>query len=94
MREEFYGENTRVAVLVFDVTARESFEALAAFLAEMRARASPEEMKAMLVVVCGNKADQAGAARAVPADEARRWADKHGFAYFDTSAANGSKKRK
>jgi small GTP-binding protein len=70
-------------ILVFDVTRRRSFTELSKWVQE-----SDESIGARVPTVCvGNKTDLPD--RAVPADEAKRWAEDQGFVYMESSAKTG-----
>ncbi|POY74554.1 hypothetical protein BMF94_2315 [Rhodotorula taiwanensis] len=72
------------AVVVFDITSRRSFEALASWLSDARTLASSD----LEVVVVGNKLDQEED-RQVPYLEASRWAQEHNATYVETSSKTG-----
>jgi small GTP-binding protein len=70
-------------ILVFDVTRRRSFTELAKWVQE-----SDESIGTRVPMVCvGNKTDLPD--RAVPSDEAKRWAEDNGFLYMESSAKTG-----
>ena len=80
------------ALLVFDVTRRESFEGLPAWLAEVDHYASSSRVTRLLV---GHKADageagEAGARRAVSAEEAAAFAAAHSMTYVEASAKSAA----
>ena len=80
------------ALLVFDVTRRESFEGLPAWLAEVGHYASSSRVARLLV---GHKADageagEAGARRAVSAEEAAAFAAAHSMTYVEASAKSAA----
>lgn len=70
-------------IVVFDVTRRRSFTELSKWIQE--ADESVGTRVPMLVV--GNKTDLPD--RAVPSDEAKRWAEDQGFLYMESSAKTG-----
>ncbi|TFG33911.1 GTP-binding protein [Candidatus Thorarchaeota archaeon] len=70
-------------IVVFDVTRRRSFTELSKWIQE--ADESIGVRVPMLVV--GNKTDLPD--RAVPSDEAKRWAEDQGFLYMESSAKTG-----
>ena len=73
--------------MVFDVTNRDSFENLDAWLAEAaKFGASPREQ---CFVVCANKADITGKKRVVSDEEGKKYASNRGLIYFETSAKDG-----
>ncbi|NHI89891.1 MAG: GTP-binding protein [Candidatus Thorarchaeota archaeon] len=70
-------------ILVFDVTRRRSFTELAKWVEE-----ADESIGTRVPMVCvGNKTDLPD--RAVPSDEAKRWAEDNGFLYMESSAKTG-----
>lgn len=86
IRNEFYKEAQGV-LLVFDVTNRDSFEALDDWIKEAsKFGASTREVT---FVLCGNKADITGKKRVVEEAEARQYAANRNLIYFETSANNG-----
>ena len=76
-----YYRRSMGALLVFDVTNRESFDKLNHWLGEIRKHADP----AICVVICGNKTDLA-TARSVSSDEGHAFAASVGAVYCETSA--------
>ncbi len=84
IRNEFY-KDAQGALLVFDVSSRESFDECDAWLAECaKFGGNPREMP---IAVCANKVD--GKKRLVSEDEGRGFAQSRGLFYFETSAASG-----
>ncbi|XP_044956266.1 ras-related protein RABA3-like [Hordeum vulgare subsp. vulgare] len=76
------------AMLVYDVTRRDSFGHAARWVAELRAHAD----KSIVVALVGNKADLATAAparREVGADEAEAFAEEQGLFFYEASALSG-----
>ena len=71
-------------MLVYDVHERETFTDLARWLEDVRAYAHPDAV----VLVVGNKCDTRGERMAVPEDEARDWAERHGCTFLQASAKN------
>ncbi|MFW9769872.1 MAG: Rab family GTPase, partial [Candidatus Thorarchaeota archaeon] len=70
-------------ILVFDVTRRRSFTEMSKWVEE-----ADESIGARVPMVCvGNKTDLPD--RAVPSDEAKRWAEDRGFLYMESSAKTG-----
>ncbi len=70
-------------ILVFDVTRRRSFTELVKWLEE-----ADESVGSRVPMICvGNKTDLPD--RAVPSDEAKRWAEDKGFLYMESSAKTG-----
>lgn len=82
IRNEFY-KDAQGGLLVFDVGARGSFDALDAWWKEACALGAGEAR----YVLCGNKTD--ADKRAVSAEEGARFAAQHGWQYFETSAKEG-----
>uniref|UniRef100_A0A7S4C1X5 RJL family GTPase n=1 Tax=Chrysotila carterae TaxID=13221 RepID=A0A7S4C1X5_CHRCT len=84
IRNEFYAD-AQGAILVFDVTAQSSFEALDSWLDESKRHGAPANL---VLVVCGNKIDSSK--RVVSEKEAKKWAASHGAAlYIETSTQDG-----
>jgi small GTP-binding protein len=70
-------------ILVFDVTRRRSFTELSKWVQE-----ADESIGMRVPFLCvGNKTDLPD--RAVPSDEAKRWAEDNGFLYLESSAKTG-----
>lgn len=84
IRNEFY-KDAQGILLVFDVTCRESFDALGDWLAE--ATKFGANMKNIPIVLCANKVDKR---RDVSEDEGRDFASSRGFLYYETSACTGA----
>jgi small GTP-binding protein len=81
-----YYRNANIALLVFDLTRRETFFALERWAAEVKERA-PANIALMLV---GNKCDL-GELRAISLDEAAQFRGRIGAPhYFETSAKTGA----
>ncbi|XP_025922776.1 dnaJ homolog subfamily C member 27 isoform X2 [Apteryx rowi] len=88
VRNEFY-KDTQGVILVYDVGQKDSFDALDAWLAEMKQELGPHgNMENVVFVVCANKIDCAKH-RSVDESEGRLWAESRGFLYFETSAQTG-----
>lgn len=79
-----YYRDAAGALLVFDVTRRESFNHLARWLQETRQFANPN----ISITLVGNKADMA-IRRAVQAPEAEAFAAENGLMYIEASAKTG-----
>ncbi|MHA1959289.1 MAG: GTP-binding protein [Candidatus Thorarchaeota archaeon] len=70
-------------IIVFDVTRRRSFAELVKWVAE-----ADESIGMRVAAVCvGNKVDLPD--RAVPSEEAKKWAEDQGFMYMESSALTG-----
>ncbi|XP_017748870.1 dnaJ homolog subfamily C member 27 isoform X2 [Rhinopithecus roxellana] len=88
VRNEFY-KDTQGVILVYDVGQKDSFDALDAWLAEMKQELGPHgNMENIIFVVCANKID-CTKHRCVDESEGRLWAESKGFLYFETSAQTG-----
>ena len=77
IRNEFYAD-AQGCLLVYDIGARETFEALNGWMEEARSHGVGDPV----FVVVGNKADTKK--RAVTEAEAKRWASGKGYAFFET----------
>ena len=69
------------ALLVFDISKRQTFDNLDRWLNEVRAFTKPE----VCIILVGNKSDLAYK-REVPQDEAVKYASQQKIPYFETSA--------
>ncbi|KAM9070313.1 dnaJ homolog subfamily C member 27 isoform 2-T2 [Sarcophilus harrisii] len=88
VRNEFY-KDTQGVILVYDVSQKDSFEALDSWLAEMKQELGPHgNMDNIIFTVCANKID-CTKHRCVDESEGRLWAESKGFLYFETSAQTG-----
>ena len=76
-----YYRNANGAVVVFDISAKESFRNLGYWIAEVKKNTS-ETPK---IIILGNKSDLASQ-RQVSVEEARAFADSKGFFYTEVSA--------
>ena len=70
------------ALLVYDITRRETFDHLASWLEDARQHANPN----MTIMLLGNKSDMAHARRAVSYEEGEAFAREHGLVFLETSA--------
>ena len=84
MRRGRFYKDTQGALLVFDVSERDSFDQLEDWLKESAKFGMPRDLP---VAVCANKVDKP---RKVSEAEGRKGASKQGFEYFETSAASGA----
>ena len=84
VRNEFY-KDTQGGILVFDVTNRESFEALNSWVDE----SSQFGAKNPDIIVVANKIEMPS--RVISEIEARSWASDNGFDYVEVSASTGSR---
>eukprot|EP00283_Hemiselmis_rufescens_P007766 CAMPEP_0173434162 /NCGR_PEP_ID=MMETSP1357-20121228/12148_1 /TAXON_ID=77926 /ORGANISM="Hemiselmis rufescens, Strain PCC563" /LENGTH=221 /DNA_ID=CAMNT_0014398973 /DNA_START=70 /DNA_END=733 /DNA_ORIENTATION=- len=69
------------ALLVYDLSRRETFDHLAGWLDDAKQHCSPH----MVIMLCGNKSDL-DSRRAVSTEEGQAFADKHGLIFLETSA--------
>jgi Ras-related protein Rab-2A len=75
-----YYRGTLGCLLVYDITRRESFESMESWLTELK-----NYVPNVSVVLVGNKIDL-DAQREVETEEGIEFAQKHGLAFFETSA--------
>lgn len=76
-----YYKNSNGAILVYDLSNRESFRNLNYWLKEMQ-NSAPEKMK---IILLGNKNDLIEE-REVSLEEGKNWAEKNGFFFMEVSA--------
>ena len=76
-----YIRDSHVAVVVFDITNRESFEATTKWIADVRAQRGTD----VIIVLVGNKMDLA-ASRKVSTAELEARANEHDIMFIETSA--------
>lgn len=69
------------AMLVYDITKRQTFEHIPRWLEELRAHAD----KNIVIILIGNKTDLEDQ-RAVPIEDAKEFAEKEGLFFLETSA--------
>lgn len=81
-----YYRNSVGVLLVYDITNRSSFDHLVDWLEEARFNIEPQ---LTVYTMIGHKADKPKRDRTVMAVEAQRFADLHGFRFFETSAVTG-----
>ncbi|KAI8084853.1 GTP-binding protein yptV1 [Halteromyces radiatus] len=75
------------ALLVYDISRRESFEHISTWLADVQRHANPQTT----VVLVGNKSDLEESQRQVSTEEAERFAKENGISLFlETSAKSSS----
>lgn len=72
------------AMLVYDITKRQSFDNVARWVEELRAHAD----KSIVIMLIGNKADLVDS-RVVPTEDAVEFAEDQGLFFSETSALNG-----
>jgi Rab family protein len=78
----FY-RNAVAAIIVFDLTNRDSFEQVPGWIHELQANVGN-----IVIAVCGNKID-CGEARVIPGADAKALADSSKTIYYETSAKTG-----
>lgn len=69
------------AMLVYDITKRQSFDHIARWLEELRSHAD----KNIVIMLIGNKCDLSSL-RAVPTEDAQEFAERENLYYMETSA--------
>jgi len=79
-----YFRNSLGAILVFDLTQRESFDDLTSWLRDLENLGSPNSY----IILVGNKSDLTSD-RQVSENEAQEFAIRHGILYLETSAKDG-----
>ncbi|KAL8088591.1 ras-related protein RABA3-like [Apium graveolens] len=72
------------AMLVYDITKRQTFDHVARWVEELRAHAD----NTIVIMLIGNKADLVDL-RAVSTEDATEFAEDQGLFFFETSALNG-----
>jgi small GTP-binding protein len=80
-----YYRNAMCALICYDVTSRESFEAAQKWSDELRLM-GPEHI---IIAVVGNKCDAPNAEREVPTSEAKAWSHAIGAVLWEVSAKEG-----
>ncbi|KAH9624893.1 hypothetical protein KSS87_016996 [Heliosperma pusillum] len=73
------------AMLVYDMTKRQSFDHIARWLEELRAHAD----KNIVIMLIGNKSDLASL-RAVPTEDAKEFAERENLFFMETSALDST----
>ncbi|KAM7275687.1 hypothetical protein ACFE04_017553 [Oxalis oulophora] len=73
------------AMLVFDITKRQTFDHIPRWLEELRSHAD----KNIVIILIGNKSDLEDQ-RAVPTEDAKEFAEKEGLFFLETSALNST----
>ncbi|XP_015670462.1 ras-related protein Rab-2B [Protobothrops mucrosquamatus] len=76
-----YYRGTAGALLVYDITRRETFNHLYAWLEDARQHSSPH----MVIMLIGNKSDMENR-RVVQKEEGEAFAREHGMVFMETSA--------
>mmetsp|Transcript_81882 Transcript_81882/g.162625 ORF Transcript_81882/g.162625 Transcript_81882/m.162625 type:complete len:210 (+) Transcript_81882:38-667(+) len=78
-----YYRGAAAAVVVFDITSKESFDAAKVWVSDLSG--TPDT----LIALAGNKADLDGQGRAIETETAKAYADSMGILYMETSAKTG-----
>ncbi|CAN6466814.1 unnamed protein product [Victoria cruziana] len=73
------------AMLVYDITKRQTFDHIPRWLEELRSHAD----KNIVIMLIGNKSDLEDQ-RVVPAEDAKEFAQKEGLFFLETSALNAT----
>ncbi|XP_021912652.1 ras-related protein RABA4c, partial [Carica papaya] len=73
------------AMLVYDITKRQSFDHIARWLEELRGHAD----KNIVIMLIGNKSDL-GTLRAVPTEDAKEFAQRESLFFMETSALDAT----
>lgn len=88
--QEFYGKirpgyysGSNAAIIVFDLTNRNSFESLPRWIGELNAH-----LEGIPMIIVGNKMDL-DESRRISSSEAEEFSSKHSMQYFETSAKRG-----
>lgn len=74
------------ALVVYDITRRNSFQNVVNWLKELRDHAEPN----IVIMLVGNKLDLSGTSRAVSTEEGSQLAEKDGFLFMETSALDST----
>jgi Ras-related protein Rab-2A len=80
-----YYRDSACAIIVYDITDRNSFGKVEDWIRDVRNLAPPD----CLLVLFGNKLDLE-AQRAIRTEQGQEVADRHGLYFFETSAATGA----
>lgn len=76
-----YYRGAQAAIVVYDVTSRDTFDRAKTWVKELQRQANPN----IVIALAGNKADLASK-RTVEQDEASAYADDNGLLFMETSA--------
>ena len=87
LRTHYY-RDAHYTVLVYDITSKESFEALPGWLAGLRLALNKDNTARTEGIVLGNKAD-IEQSRIIKQEEGQSYADILGWRFFETSAKSG-----
>ena len=81
-----YYRNANCAVVVYDITQPSSLDKAKAWIRELQRQADPN----IIIALAGNKADLASTRRAIPTEEAEKYAQDEGLLFLETSAKDSS----
>ncbi|PWN50641.1 putative GTP-binding protein ypt5 [Violaceomyces palustris] len=79
-----YYRNANCAVVVYDITQPSSLDKAKAWIRELQRQADPN----IIIALAGNKADLASTRRAIPTEEAEKYAAEENLLFLETSAKN------
>ncbi|PWY98885.1 putative GTP-binding protein ypt5 [Testicularia cyperi] len=77
-----YYRNANCAVVVYDITQPSSLDKAKAWIRELQRQADPN----IIIALAGNKADLASTRRAIPTEEAEKYAEEENLLFLETSA--------
>jgi Ras-related protein Rab-5C len=77
-----YYRGAAAAVVVYDITNRQSFLRAKSWIKELQRQGNPS----IVIALAGNKLDLADGGRQVDTEEARSYADENGILFVETSA--------
>ena len=80
-----YYRGTAGALIMYDITQYQTFAGVERWLEELRSGTGSH----VVVLLVGNKSDL-GSLRAVPEEEGREFAERHGIGFIETSALDSS----
>ncbi|CCF47914.1 hypothetical protein NDA11_006441 [Ustilago hordei] len=81
-----YYRNANCAVVVYDITQPSSLDKAKAWIRELQRQADPN----IIIALAGNKADLASTRRAIPTEEADKYAQEEELLFLETSAKDSS----
>ena len=81
-----YFRGAQAVVVMYDVTDSASFGNLQDWLDELKKNGVTD----VVTAIAGNKCDVPDAQRFISPEEGRKFADEHGFLFFETSALTGA----
>lgn len=81
-----YYRNANCAVVVYDITQPSSLDKAKAWIRELQRQADPN----IIIALAGNKADLASTRRAIPIEDAEKYAQEENLLFLETSAKDSS----